>query len=389
MVEVDPAQTADPAPPSLARLRQIGLDAGLSSVGATSAQVLEPARSILPLRRAAGLASTMQFTYRNPDRSTDPGRTLEGAQSLIVGLLDYRRAERSTEIAVAGRVARYSWRDHYEDLRAGLGEIAAALTASGYRARVVADSNALVDRNAAWRAGLGWYGKNTNLLVPGSGSWFVMGAVITDAVIDGDDVPVADGCGSCTACLDDCPTAALVAPGVLDARRCIAWLVQAAEPIPAEFRVAVGDWIYGCDICQEVCPPNKVSFRRSPPAPPEPEVQDVVDVTWVLAASDAELLDECGRWYIANRDPDVIRRTALVVLGNVASSSDNVTQELLDVYLHHESALLRAHAVWAARRLGLGERAEHTKADPDALVRSEWEHPVDERVTAPAGEGAA
>jgi len=119
--------------------------------------------------------------------------------------------------------------------------------------RVVADDNALVDREAAYRAGLGWYGKNTNLLLPGKGSWYLLGSVVTDAPLPAGR-PMADGCGTCSRCLPACPTGAFIRPGVLDARRCLAWLVQAPGVFPAELRVALADRIYGGDSCQEVCP---------------------------------------------------------------------------------------------------------------------------------------
>ncbi|MDH3678468.1 MAG: tRNA epoxyqueuosine(34) reductase QueG [Acidimicrobiia bacterium] len=383
MVDDDTTTTGSAGALGVEQLRRIGLDAGLAAVGVTSAEPLEPARSVLPLRRSKGLAATMQFTYRNPDRSTDPTRLLRAARSLVVGILDYHRLEPGTEPSSrpAGRIARYSWRDFYRRLDDGLRAMADALEVAGHRAVVVADSNALVDRNAAWRAGLGWYGKNTNLLVPGGGSWYVIGSVVTDAVLEPSGRPVADGCGTCTTCLDDCPTGALVAPGVLDARRCIAWLVEAAEPIPVEYREAVGDWMYGCDICQEVCPPNRVTLRRRNPPPLEADGRASVDLRWVLEASDAELLAAYGRWYIADRDPDLLRRTALVVLGNVGDATDPVAGELVERYLHHTNPRLRAHAVWTARRLGLDDLAEHTRRDPDPDVRDEWAHDV-EPVTA-------
>ena len=370
-----------------AQLRTVGIGAGLAAVGVTDTSVLEPARSVLPIRRDSGLASTMQFTYRNPERSTDPSRLFRGAASLVVGVFDYERFTRSIDPTeptngggpAVGRVARYATFDAYAELRAGLEAIAAELEHCGYRTRVVADDNALVDRNAAWRAGLGWYGKNTNLLVRGSGSWYVIGAVATDAVLSADTPPAADGCGPCSACLDDCPTGALVAPGVLDARRCIAWLVQAAEPIPVEYRVAVDDWLYGCDICQDVCPPNRVMIRRGASGTPDEHrgsLNTHLDLGWVLDATDDELLDRCGRWYIAGRDPNVIRRTALVVLGNRADAADPATSDLLARYVRDPSPLLRAHAVWAGRRLGLDELVEATRDDADALVRAEWASPV-------------
>lgn len=365
--------------PDLDRLRHIGLAAGLSSVGVTSAQVLEPARTMLHHRRAEGLAGAMQFTYRNPDRSTDPTRIVDGARSLVVGTLGYRTPADEAPVGLVGRVARYARVDHYQRLRDGLEVMAHELRSAGHVARVVADSNALVDRNAAWRAGLGWYGKNTNLLVPDHGSWFVLGAVITDAEIDGEGAPLADGCGPCRACIDGCPTGAIVAPGVLDARRCIAWLVQAAEPIPRPFRRAVGDRLYGCDICQEVCPPNRIGDRRATSGGPGPEADDdragdaFVDVIEVLTADDETLLARYGRWYIANRDPDVIRRTALVILGNSGASDDPEVRRLLAHYVASEVDLLRAHAVWAAGELGFDDLVASRADDPSELVREEVE----------------
>src|SRR5204862_1872140 len=139
----------------------------------------------------------------------------------------------------AGRVARYAWTDHYAALRDALRVVATRLKGDGWRAVVVVDDNSLVDREAATRAGLGWYGKNTNVLLPGRGSWFVLGSVITDAPLPAATERAADGCGSCRRCLPACPTGALVAPGVLDARRCLAALVQAPGPFPVELRVAL------------------------------------------------------------------------------------------------------------------------------------------------------
>jgi epoxyqueuosine reductase len=377
--------------PTLAELRRIGLGAGLDDLAVTSAEVLEPARSVLHRRRAVGLAATMAFTYRNPDRSTDPGRILDGAAALVVGSRRYRRHQPPPPSGLVGRVARYAWDDLYGELRRGLGAVAGTLSAAGYATRVVADANDLVDRNAAWRAGIGWYGKNTNILASDQGSWQVLGAVVTDAPLIADREPVVDGCGPCTACLDHCPTEALVAPGVLDARRCIAWLVQAADPIPLEYRTAVGDRIYGCDICQEVCPPN----RETPTGNGDGDDQGVtdgpdgasdqgheawVDVRWILEASDEALLDRYGRWYLARRDPDVLRRTALVIVGNTATPGDAVAAELLASYLVvGRSALLRTHALWAARRLGLTGLVASVARDPDPSIQAELAAPVEAR----------
>ena len=135
---------------------------------------------------------------------------------------------------------------NYATLRTSLGVVADELRSVGHRAVVLADDNALVDREAAHLAGLGWFGKNANLLLQGSGSWFVLGSVITDAVLPA-STPVVDGCGACRRCIDACPTGAIVEPGVIDAARCIAWVLQKPGVIDSSLRGAIGDRIYGCD----------------------------------------------------------------------------------------------------------------------------------------------
>lgn len=267
-----------------------------------------------------------------------------------------------------GRVARYAWSDPYVPLRAGLEAGAEVLRAAGRRACVVADSNALVDREAAKRAGLGWYGRNANLLVPGLGSWFVLGSIVTDAVL----VPSAEvepGCGSCTKCSDGCPTTAIIAPGVIDARRCLAWLVQAPGPIPWDYRVAMGDRMYGCDDCQEVCPPNRSAMRR-PVAVADAEARPSVDAAMFLDDDDERVLAAAEFWYVPRREPRYLRRNALVVLGNAADREDPRVATMLRHALAAHDPLIRGHAAWSAARLGLADLAEpliETEADPMVL----------------------
>lgn len=348
---------------------RIGTDAGLAAVGIGGAEVFTTTRSTLYARRRAGLHGGMQFTYRNPDRSTDPARVVDGARSLVVGAWDYRRRDpddRAGPDRTPGRpvgvVARYARRDHYESLRAALAEVADRLLADGWRVHVVVDENALVDRAAAQRAGLGWYGRNSLLLLPGRGSWFVLGSVVTDALLEptppaGHSAP-AEGCGSCRRCVTTCPTGALVADGVLDARRCLAWLVQAPGLFPVEHRAALGGRIYGCDECQEVCPVNRAADRRRPPSEPEDATVATVDLLTLLEATDEELLATNGRWYLADRDPRYLRRNALVALGNVGDCRDRATAATLARWAGSDDALLAEHARWASERLGLANLAE-------------------------------
>ena len=378
--------------PAVADLVALGRARGLDAVGVAPAVPFATTRHHLERRRAAGLHGGMRFTYLRPERSSDPTTALPGARSLVVAARSYRRAAPADRAgrqlaggpaSPRGRVARYAWVDHYAPLRAALAVLARELTSAGWRARVLADDNALVDREAAYRAGLGWYGKNANLLLPGEGSWFVLGSVVTDAPLAGRAGRVPDGCGACTRCLDGCPTGAIVAPGIVDARRCLAWLLQVEGAFPREHRAALGDRLYGCDECQEVCPPNRRADRTAAAGPAPAAAQPSVDLLDLLGASDDELLDRHGRWYVPRRQARYLRRNALVVLGNVADPADGRVAAALARALGDADALVRAHAVWAARRLGRDDLVRAAgpalAADPDPLVRAELAAPVERR----------
>lgn len=341
-----------PLAPLVVELCRLGREAGLAAVGVASAEPFEDTRRVLEARKAEGRHGGMAFTYRNPARSTDPTSALASARSLVVGAQAYRSdTPTPPEGRARGRVARYVHADAYGALGRALEVVARRLRDDGYQAVVVADQNTLVDRAAAHRAGLGWYGKSSNLLLPGQGSWFVLGSVVTDARLPAADGPLDDGCGTCRRCIDGCPTGAIVAPGVVDARRCLAWLVQSPDPFPVEHREALGDRLYGCDDCQEVCPPNR---RAVPPTGDDGGARSAwVDIVDLLDSDDATLLDRHGRWYIPRRDPRYLRRTALVVLGNIGDADDERVRRAIERYRTGGDPLLAEHATWAAARLGL------------------------------------
>ncbi|HTO01832.1 MAG TPA: tRNA epoxyqueuosine(34) reductase QueG [Microthrixaceae bacterium] len=398
-------------------LIDLGLQSGLATVGVCDASPFLEARKALEERRDLGLNGEMQFTYRNPARSTDPAQTVRDARSMVVAAYRYDtdlRSDPSTSgsdpVSASGsghsfgRVARYATSDHYDRLRVGLKLIAGRLKEHGYRAVVACDDNAMVDRAVAVRAGLGFYGKSANVLLPGQGSWFVLGSVITDAVLEATGSAVADGCGTCTRCIDGCPTSAIIAPGVVDARRCLSWLIQAPGDFPREFREALGNRIYGCDDCQEVCPPSRRADRleiglpsktvqSKSTAPDDPALDPDfgraidsgvdsgdgwVDIEWMLVASDDELLDRLGRWYIAKRNPNYLRRNALIVYGNTAArSSSQEVEAVLGPYLDSPDEMLAAHAAWAALKLGHEELLQRSGRNERAAIAAELAHMVD------------
>lgn len=330
----------------------------IAHLGVAPASVLERARAELLRRRDAGLHADMGFTYRNPERSTDPERAVADARSIIVAAKPYlAHDEPERPSAAAGRVGRYAWVDHYEPLRRSLRRIAKRIKASGHRAVAFADDNSIVDREVAYLGGLGWFGKNANILIPGAGSYFVLGSIITTAEYSASE-PVADGCGRCVRCIDQCPTGAIVAPGVVDANRCLAWLLQQRGTFPEQYRAALGDRIYGCDDCQEACPPtvrlgthHRVDLPTVDPYGNREPPQPWVDPLDMLDASDEELLARYGRWYIADREPRWLRRNALIVTGNSADPDDTTARQRLRRYADGDDVLLAEHARWALERL--------------------------------------
>jgi epoxyqueuosine reductase len=260
-----------------------------------------------------------------------------------------------------GRVARFATEDHYIPLRAGLSALARLLEDAGFRADVLVDDGRLVDRAAAVRAGVGWWGKNSMVISPKFGPWLLLGSVVTDARLPTTE-PMRRDCGKCRACLPACPTGAFVEPGVLDATRCIAYWAQTPGVIPRGLRRAWTDRVYGCDDCLDACPPGHQALRVAQP-------KGRVDLVELLEADDSTLMQRVDHWFIPKRDLDYVRRNALVAVGN-AGAPEHVP--ILRRYLEHPKATLRRHAAWALGEIGgpghdaLVERRER-EHDPGVL----------------------
>jgi epoxyqueuosine reductase len=251
----------------------------------------------------------------------------------------------------AGWIARYAWGDDYHDvMKAMLEALAARLQAElgSFRFRSYADTGPIVERAYAAAAGVGAWGKNTCLLHPEHGSWFFLGEIVTDLEL-APDAPRADMCGSCTACLDACPTGALPAPYVLDATRCISYLtIELKGAIPEELRPGVGRQVFGCDICQDVCPWNR-RRRRYAGLSFAPRAGLVAPDLDALAALDEEGFRARFRGSAVKRAKRRgLLRNVAVALGN---SRDPAKRPVLERLANDEDPLVQEHARWALDRL--------------------------------------
>jgi epoxyqueuosine reductase len=269
---------------------------------------------------AAGYGGEMNWLASRSEAYTHPRHVLEGARSLLMLAMTYRTVEPSDPAPGQGRVSRYAWGGDYHDLvRERINRLVEFLQqqSPGALARGVVDTAPLLEGEFAQLAGLGWIGKNTLLLNTKLGSWFFLAALVTDVELAYDTPHETNHCGTCRACLDACPTGAFVEPYVLDSRRCISYLtIELRSPIPHELRAGHGDWLFGCDICQDVCP-----WNHRAPQTDEPHFQPAEGMNPPDLIGLFELTDEAFRWrfrgtplWRAKRRG--LLRNAAIILGN-------------------------------------------------------------------------
>lgn len=350
-------------------MRDVAMAAGAVGYGVTSVAPFDNVRVTMEQRKSSGMSGLLGFTFRDPESATNVGESFPWARRLVVVATTYLPEAGSPADTVpgTGRIARFATDLHYRQLTEVLDAVVLDLVARGFLAEAVHDDARLVDRAAAVRAGVGWWGKNTMVLTPGYGPWILLGSVVTDAELPLDS-PMSRTCGTCTACLPACPTGALVEPGVLDARLCIAYWLQTPGVIPLKIRTAIGDRVYGCDECLDACPPGQMLASRARAE------RGRVDLVALLTAADRELEGDTEHWYVPKRDMDYVRRNALVAIGNGADRSH---VGIVAGWLGNGSSMLRSHAAWALGEIG-GDQARDAL---DAAARSETDDDVAAEIT--------
>ena len=336
-----------------------------------------------------GYAGEMSYLSRNPYVRGDLRRLWPETRAVLVVAMQYKPERESPHAAGRGKIARYAHGgDYHKFMKKRLIRVLRDLREldPGIEGRSYVDTGPILERDLAVLAGLGWKGKNSLLLSRRLGSYFFLGCLLLNRALEADAPFYEEHCGTCARCIDDCPTGAIVAPGVVDARRCISYLtIELRGPIPRELREPMGAHVFGCDICQEVCPWNDdVPHAREPRFDPRP------------AALDPQLrefaaMDEL-RFQKAFRGTPVMRaryggflRNVLVAIGNTGGAESIA---VLARALEHREPLARGHAAWALGRLGKKLRDERARLALEARLEVERDAWVREEIELALGEFA-
>jgi len=337
------------------RLADLARRQGFAGMAVAAAEEDAQARAVTLERiRRGSFAGLPWFDEARAIRATDPQQALPGARSVVLLAASYGTAEPARrEGALTGRVARYAWgRDYHRVLEKRARPLLRLLAESdgGSRSRVLVDHGPLAERAYARSAGLGWQGKNTMLLARGLGSYTFLAAILTSIELE-PDAAVAQSCGACTRCLPACPTGALRSEYDLVNDLCIAYqTIENRGPIPRDLRPLIGDWVFGCDLCQEACPVNDAG--RADPLPeflPVRSEDAAPDLAELLSMTEAEFRARFSGRAVARAKYAGLLRNACIALGNLGDA--RAVAPLADA-LDHSEPLVRGHAAWALGRLG-------------------------------------
>jgi epoxyqueuosine reductase len=358
------------------KARELGFEkAGVARVGPA------PRGESFRARLDEGLSAEMPFLERDPGRRLDPSLVLPGARSIVCVAKNYFTPERPDEDPTRGRLSRHArGEDYHEVLLDRLRELGRFIERAGGRARAFVDSGPILEKPWAERAGLGWPGKHTILVTRDFGSWLFLGEVLTDLDLDPDPPFEKDYCGTCSRCLDRCPTGALAAPRRLEARRCLSYItVEHRGAFPRELRPLLGNRIFGCDLCQEACPWNR--FAR-PAAGREFGSRGgslSLLLTDLLRLTREEFGRRFGKTPVRRAGYAGFLRNVAVALGN---GRDPGAVPALEAALGHPEPLVRGHSAWALGRLGARGALERRRpAETDPAARSE----IEDALSGPSG----
>ncbi len=361
-------------------IKEYAYSLGFDIARVTTANDFPEAERIIKERIAQGLMDGLPwFTADRADVSCHPDALLPEAQSIISLAMTYlvpddTQTGESEEDTPRGRISRYAWGDDYHDIikpklhqfAEWLREYARDEMGDSVETRLFVDTGRMVDRAVAQRAGLGWYGKNTNILTKGWGSWVFLAEIVTNLPLNV-DAPLKANCGSCELCLHACPTKALPNAYELDTPRCISFLtIELRGSIPLELRPLMGNLIFGCDICQEVCPVNKVAekrlglrnggqFQHQVVFRPRATVGGNPELIPLLALTEEQFRERFRHSPIKRTKRRGLLRNVCVALGN---SGDSHAVPALIGALHDDEPLIRGHAAWALGQIGSEEAVQ-------------------------------
>lgn len=364
-----------------AEIKEVARSLGFDLVGVTTADPLIPHDRALAAWVAAGMHGAMGYMAEHAASAPYPAGVVPGARSAVVVALAYKwdapagAGPADDRGALHGQISAYAWgTDYHRVMEEKLRALSSFLLERGASiARYYVDTGPLLDRALAQRAGLGWFGKNTMVITrAGHGSYVFLGEILTDLVLD-PDPPMAGSCGQCRICLDECPTGAIVAPHVVDARRCISYLtIELRGWIPRELRALMGTWVYGCDVCQDVCPHNTL-VRTGVHAEFAPR-RDVAapELIALLHIDEGTYRERFRHSAVKRAKRQGLRRNAAVALGNL---QDARAVPALTRALEDDDPVIRGHAAWALGRIaGAAARdalRRRAQAEPDPQVLAE------------------
>jgi epoxyqueuosine reductase len=338
--------------PSKTKIKEKALALGFDLAGVAPLGPF-PETVFYPHWLESGYAGEMQYLHRHKEMKLKPESVLPGAKSVIVCAMNYNTPPPLTKFdRLRAWVSRYAWGEDYHDtVRCKLEELASWIEQASLplrRTKAYVDTGPLLERVYAKYAGVGWFGKNTCIINQGAGSWLFLGCIVTDLEVEY-DTPVPDRCGTCTRCIDACPTHAIVAPYVLDSRKCIAYTtIELRGGIPEADREGIGHHLFGCDICQDVCPWNrKAPYSANPAFEPKP------GLFWPEIARLLDLNEDDWRRMIRGTSVKRARIKGLLRNLMVVTGNSGVREFLapLEKFLTHEDEHVRSHAEWAFKKL--------------------------------------